>query len=220
MSVPLSTHHHFKNLTGQKFGRLFVREFVGKRGSYHFWECVCDCGRTNQVQTSALTRGLTQSCGCLLMERIKLANTKHGLTKSRIHVIWVGMIQRCQNPNATDYRLYGGRGVLVCERWQTFENFVADMGQPPSKNHTLDRIDGCGNYELSNCRWATSKEQARNKRTTVFIELDGVRLSAPEWDERMGLPIGTVRNRFRRHGDARKAILAPLEIHQRSGAST
>lgn len=151
------------DLTGKKVGKLFVLNGTKREGkSQMYWKCLCDCGKQSEVDSWSLRKGRTKSCGCEWGKNLPL-QTKHGYYNSRTYHTWEGMKQRCQNPNATRYPAYGALGVTVCERWQTFENFLEDMGERP-EGRTLDRIDPFGNYEPSNCRWSTPKEQQQNQR--------------------------------------------------------
>jgi hypothetical protein len=114
------------------------------------------------------------------------------------HWTWVAMRTRCNCPTYKDYAYYGGRGIRVCDRWQTsFENFLADMGPRPSSRHTLDRIDNNGNYEPGNCRWATWKEQSRNKRNSIYVEFEGERITVDELSHRTKIPVGTLHGRHK-----------------------
>ena len=154
-----------KNLTGQKFGRLLVLKFLESRDNKRFWLCLCDCGKFKEKPTGELTNGGTLSCGCMKREKILKATTTHGLTKTPEYQTWAGIKKRCLNSKNKDYHHYGGRGITICKRWlNSFENFLEDMGERPSKNHSIDRIDNNSNYCKENCRWATQKEQKRNTR--------------------------------------------------------
>lgn len=165
-----------QNIFGRRFGRLVVVGVDVLVGSH--WLVQCDCGNRKSVKVNALTDGRQVSCGCwkahhaAINSRVGAAKagatrTRHGRArrdiKDRAYSIWEGMVQRCTNQNAAPWKYYGAKGVQVCERWRTFDNFLADMGEPPA-GLTLDRINPFGNYEPSNCRWATYKEQANNKR--------------------------------------------------------
>jgi hypothetical protein len=135
----------------------------------------------------------------------------HGLGGTNIYKIWSSMIARCSNPSRSDYKWYGERRIKVCKRWRdSILNFVADIGYPPSSKHSLDRIDNDGNYKPSNCRWATPKEQARNRSTSRMIAFDGKTQSLAAWAEEVGLRLGTLHFRLK-HMPIDKALLSPLE---------
>lgn len=207
------------DLTGQRFGRLVVlaRAKNARTGttSKSRWLCQCDCGvRKPEIYASALRGGLTKSCGCLRAEhaaevgRSGGPNFRHGRTGTRTHRIWSSMIQRCSDPRHKSYPAYGGRGVIVCDRWKTFENFLEDMGEAPDAL-TLDRINVDIGYEPSNCRWATWEQQANNKRRSVLLEAFGENLSLNQWSRRVGLSKASLMYRLARGMTIEEALTTP-----------
>lgn len=160
-----------KDMTGLRFGRLVVVMDAGSpaKGGHKRWVCRCDCGNEVVAQSNSLRRGNQKSCGCLVRT--------HNLSRSTTYRSWQMMWQRCTNVLNTNYPRYGAKGISVCDRWRDFENFVADMGERPSGT-SLDRVDGKGDYEPGNCRWATRREQNVNTtRTAGYRTLDGSRIS-------------------------------------------
>jgi hypothetical protein len=157
------------NLQGQKFGRLTVVRYHDSIRGRSRWECACECGRTKIVPAGSLRGGGVRSCGCWLDEvrralgRRGRGNYKDGRTGTPTYESYQSMMGRCYIMSAGNYSRYGGRGIRVCERWHSFENFLADMGERPA-GMSIDRIDPNGNYEPGNCRWATAWDQQRHKR--------------------------------------------------------
>ncbi len=200
------------DLTGQRFGRLVAIEVALKRGNRR-WICRCDCGTTKPVLQQSLLSGLTHSCGCLRREATAANNRTHGLSHRAEYQIWCGMKQRCEYPPHICYARYGGRGIRVCERWQDFAAFLADMGPRPSTKHSLDRIDSNGDYSPDNCRWSTSSEQASNTRRTRLVTFRGETLPASHWADRLGLDRNMVLRRIREGWSAERALTEPIRHH-------
>lgn len=144
------------------------------------------------------------------LDLLRQRQTKHGMAHLPEYSVWCGMIARCTNPNTKTYSRYGGRGVVVCERWRSFPPFFADMGPRPSPEHTLDRIDNNGNYEPGNCRWATQKQQTRNTSRTQMLEVGGIIRPLADWADFVGLPPSTIRTRLALGWAADAAVHTPL----------
>jgi len=186
----------------QKFGRLTTIRKVEnyKKGNYK-WICLCECGNEKIATTGCLNYGQVKSCGCLQLDKV----TKHGQGRlggrSSEYVSWRCMIGRCYSPEVDGYKHYGAKGISVCDRWRvSFVDFFADMGKKPTNKHTIERNNPLGNYEPSNCRWATQPEQDRNKTNTVWIEYDNERLIASDWAKRLGISCGRLLLYIKKNG--------------------
>lgn len=157
------TANGFKDMTGLRFGRLTVLKRFFSPSKSAKWLAACDCGETTIVHGAKLRNGHTQSCGCLRSHVARARELKHGLSRTPIYNRWRGILNRCRNPKADAYKWYGARGIDVCERWLSFDNFLADMGMP-ADGMELDRINPDGNYEPSNCAWVTHQANCQNRR--------------------------------------------------------
>lgn len=172
---------------GQQYGRLTVLRFLERTPSGAYWLCACDCGNTRRARERDLRGGVSKSCGCLTREWRSKRNTVHGLSHTPTWAVWAAMRARCSDITHRDAKNYVARGISVCNRWASFEAFLADMGPRPSAQHTLDRINNDLGYSPENCRWATRREQNNNKRTNVFFEHGGQRKTYSQWAAEYGV---------------------------------
>lgn len=207
-----------KDLAGKIFGRL---EVIRRHGSdaYHraVWLCRCICGQEKLCTTHALTIGQTKSCGCLSIDKVRARSLRHGhyaigSETNATFETWKHMHARCKNESDVGYHNYGGRGIAVCERWEDFGNFLVDMGRRP-EGTSIERKDNDGNYEPSNCVWATPKEQGNNNRRNVHVTLSGVTLPVSEWAARLKIKPQTIYCRLLR-GSQPKDALRPFSIRR------
>jgi hypothetical protein len=150
-------------MIGKRFTRLVVEELIGKQQGHYLWKCICDCGNNSIARTSTLNSQKQKSCGCLRTELVTQRATKHNKYGTDEYKIWHGILTRTTYSTSKKFHRYAGRGITICNRWLDFENFLADMGNRPSKKHSIDRVNNDGNYEPSNCRWATAQQQANNR---------------------------------------------------------
>lgn len=176
-------HYNALDITSKRFGRLVAMKSTKKRQHGHvIWKCLCDCGNVCNVSIDNLRNDNTKSCGCFRKEISKKNKTAvtHGKYKSKEYSSWIAMKQRCYNKNNSYYRCYGERGIKVCERWlgkNGFKNFFKDIGSKPSSKHSVDRKDNNGEYTPDNCRWATPKQQANNRRSVVILTRTRIKLN-------------------------------------------
>lgn len=188
-----------QDLSGRRFGRLIAKRIAYRKRNFNYWLCQCDCGKEKIIRNDSLIKGSTRSCGCLASETATKLNTKHNKWGTRLYNIWNGMKQRCENENDTTYRNYGMREISVCDEWRDFEPFYDwAMANGYDDNLSIDRIYVNGNYEPSNCRWATREEQDRNKRNTWYITFNKKRMCATDWEIELGFPKGTFYRRIKK----------------------
>jgi hypothetical protein len=189
----------FIDLTGKKYTRLEVIGLSGNKNktNHLLWYCRCDCGNTIECPGTSLNTGNTKSCGCLKPELLSLKNSTHRDIHSKEYKAWYNAKQRCTNIKNNHWVDYGGRGIIMCDRWlKSYENFLHDMGRAPTKKHSIDRIDNDGNYEPSNCRWTTSFEQSRNTSRNVHIEVNGEKFTIEKLCQLLNIKIHTFNNNY------------------------
>lgn len=205
-------HMPFTDLTGLRVERLVVLGYAGKRDRKFSWWCRCDCGATTVVPATSLLHAGIKSCGCLSRDTTRDRNYKHGLTFTKEYMLWASMLDRCRNPNNKKYADYGGRGITVCEQWQhDAAAFIQYVGQRPSPNFTIERIDNNRGYEPGNVRWATRREQARNRRVTKLITFGDKTMLLGDWAESLGIPYGTLQQRLGAYGwSVERALTTPV----------
>lgn len=190
----------YGDLTGKKFGKLQVLEKDYSHGNHEtWWLCQCDCGNIKSVRQSPLVNYRVSSCGCYKRELLIKKHYIHGLTDSRLHIIWMAMRQRCNIETNKLFRYYGGRGIKVCDEWNkdfiSFYNWAIKNGY--QDNLTIDRIDVNGDYEPSNCCWIPQKEQCRNRRNTIYVTHDGQKKPLSEWAEILEIPYSRLIQRYK-----------------------
>jgi hypothetical protein len=209
-------HPNVIDLTGQRFERLIVEEQDPDprwRGKEARWICHCSCGKTLSVPGRRLRvgkHGGTRSCGCLLNDLNRQRST-HGLTRTPEYRIWAHMKARCILATDKSFPRYGGRGITVCEQWlASFPAFLADMGQRPSPQHSLERLDNNGPYSPGNCCWATSTAQGRNKRNNVLLAWQGETRCLSAWSELLHIDYHTLKARLRKGWPVERILTTPV----------
>ena len=197
------------DLTGMRFERLNILCEIKERSKSKkvIWQCKCDCGRETFVSSAHLISGHTRSCGCIQREAVKsLDNSTHKDSKSATYYTWNSMKSRCYNPKNDSYYRYGGRGIQVCDRWlNSYENFLEDMGHKPDEC-SLDRINNDGNYDPTNCRWATIYEQANNMSNNVRMEYSGEIKTISQWARTLNIPRDKIYRRHKSHESLDKIL--------------
>lgn len=193
-----------KDLTGQKFGKLTVIEFEGKRKNLILWKCKCDCGKETIAYAGNLRTGHTTSCGCF---KFASRNKKHGLKRTRLYSIWSNIKTRCYSEDNTDYVRYGGRGIKMCDEWKNdfmaFNEWAYQNGydeSAPRGQCTIDRIDVNGDYSPENCRWVDIEQQQNNRRDNVLIEYNGEIKTLAQWSKILNLSYEMIRQRIQLYG--------------------
>lgn len=221
----------YPDIIGKRFGRLTVIERAGSRrvsakSVESIWRCRCDCGGERLTPAGPLRRGRTTSCGCSRFNRSPrkrhghAGNAHHHILASITYNVWRSMRVRCLIRNTRGFNRYGGIGIKICERWSKFENFLADMGERPSRLHSIDRIDSTGNYEPENCRWADPFEQATNRRSVRRITYKDAVHSLASLARLAGCSEEVLRSRFKRGWSVEKAVETPVRPKRPSGSAS
>lgn len=204
-----------KNLSGMRFGRLTCIKPVGRyeKGRSIIWQCKCDCGKTINVIGGSLRSGNTQSCGCLQKEKAAASgreSRKHGMIYSGLYKSWAHMKARCLHKSNKSHKDYGGRGIKVCDEWMEFVPFMEwAMANGYQNGLTIERVDNDGNYEPSNCIWATPIIQANNKRNNRRLTLNGKTMTVSQWASALGINASTLHSRLCSGWGTEKALSTP-----------
>ena len=202
-----------KDHTGIRYGRLVGKKFIEKRNAKHYWDFLCDCGKTKTINLQSVTGGAVKSCGCFALERCMAGIAlKHGDARKgkvlKIHKVWRKMIDRCHNPNCAAYKYYGAKGILMCDEWR--HNYVAfrdwSYQHGYSEDLTIDRIDNTKGYSPDNCKYSTAKEQARNRTTSRMVTYNGETHCLAEWAEIMNISAPNLRYRISHGWPVEKAL--------------
>lgn len=204
-------------MEGQRFGALTVIRRAPRTHRYADWICRCACGNECIKRGFKLRQGSVKSCGkngCSWWDFVEPPLTRKQAAE---YSVWQGMRKRCEQKTHLRYSRYGGAGIKVCERWKTFKNFFADMGQKPTPHHTLDRYpDQLGNYEPGNCRWATQEEQTRNRKNNVFVEYEGERLLLLDLVAKLGVRRSIVYQRLKLGWPLDEALTTPVRAKNKT----
>ncbi len=208
--------HECKTVSaGDTFGHLTILAIGKKPGTYRYAAvCQCSCGSPpSAIRLDGIVSGAVVACGCVQKER----TTTHGLTKHPLYNVWKKMLIRCTDPTVRSYKDYGGRGIQVCDRWQSIENFVADMENGYEPGLEIDRVDNDGNYEPSNCRWATRQQNCDNRRTGRNLTYNGRTQSLKAWATELGIGYAMLYERIDVwNWDAHRALTTPaIDKHER-----
>ncbi len=189
-------------IKGQIFNRLTVIGATDRRtGNKTIYECKCSCGNVVFTDKYKLSSGHTKSCGCFKLDNLSAIKFKHGMLTTPEYKAWASMKQRCYNDRDKRFPYYGGRGIKICESWiNSFESFYSDMQQRPTSKHSLDRIDVNGNYEPNNCRWATTNQQAANRRDTTKYHFNNELMALSYIAKLAGIPQTTMQRLVRDKG--------------------
>lgn len=204
-----------KNPIGKRYGRLLVTGFSHKVGRQYYYNCICDCGKEVVKHSHYLFSDVFhhKSCGCWHMELVNETCKTHGMARTPTYKTWCEIKHRCYNPNCSQYKNYGARGIKMCDRWfYSYENFLEDMGERP-KGMSIDRIDVNGDYEPSNCRWADLKTQCNNRRNNIYIEYNGETKTLMQWCNEYKMDYVLVRTAYHRGRHSFEELIDAYKNH-------
>ena len=204
---------HKRDITGQRFNRLIALRLdrYDPKSHQSYWIFQCDCGNKKVLSLGGVAGETTKSCGCYNAEVSGARKRTHGKSRTKVYGAWCKMKERCYKPNTLEFEHYGERGIIICDRWlESFENFLADMGEPPTPKHSIDRIDNDGNYEPGNCKWSTSTQQTLNYRRNLLITYRGQTKPLKMWTDELNLDYSKILQRIRTLGwSAERAFYRP-----------
>ena len=196
-----------KDRTGQRFGKLVAQyRSPGPRHDKVYWTCLCDCGATTLVDGGALVTKNTTSCGCVRTATI----FKHGYSRHPLYHTWKGMMRRCYNPKEPNFANYGANGIRVCAQWHSVEAFILDNEHLAKPGLSIERINNDGDYEPSNCTWASNMEQTLNRRITKNITFQGKTQCITHWAKELGIKQATLHVRIREGWSIERAFTEPV----------
>lgn len=198
------------DISGKRFGRLVAIEHVYTKSHNAYWSFMCDCGNIKIIPAHSVKSGNSTSCGCYQTEVTIKRLTRHNKFGTREYNIWAAIKRRCYNLNDKEYKNYGERGITICDKWLTFEGFWEDMQEGYSVELTIDRINVNGNYEKSNCRWATNEEQSNNMRSNLYHTHNGITLTISQWGKLLDIPHDRIRSRLKYGWTFEEAITKPV----------
>lgn len=206
---PIPTHPNFKDVTGTKYGRLTVLGFAGRSNRKSSWYCECECGNIKVAGASSLQSGKTTSCGCRQIENWTTDKITHGMRYTLEYNSYKHAKERCTNPNDARWKDYGGRGIEF--RFESFEQFFAEVGLRPTPKHSIDRIDVNGHYEVGNVRWASHAEQALNTRNNRLLTCNGRTMAMVEWARELNVHPSAILYRLNSGRSVEDALTSPFK---------
>lgn len=190
----------YKNHSGEKYYMLTVIKYAYKKKNHVYWECVCDCGKQTFKRIDCMKTGNDKSCGCYNKSKNKKRNTirTHGDTGKRLYRIWAGMKTRCNTKSSSRYKYYGAKGIKIYNEWNNYKIFKEwALKNGYTELLTIDRINSIGNYQPNNCRWINMKEQARNRKNSIYINYQGQNLHIKQWAEKLNISYNAIINRLK-----------------------